>query len=151
MNTVSKQIKNRIEKMVRQEKFELVECKISNSRGILIIKCLVDYPEGGITVDKCGRLNRQIAGQLQESFSGLDFTVEVHSPGLDRPLKTQQDFLKAKGRDILLWLKEPVLGKQFIEARVEDVNPESLILVYKDNSISVCFDQIKLGKHKFRN
>jgi len=112
---------------------------------------LVDYPEGGITLDRCGKLNRIILAEIEERFPGLDYLVEVNSPGLDRNLKTEKDFKKVKGRDILLWLNEPIAGKQFLEAKVVGIKSGKLILDYKGESISVGFDKIKTGKQKFRD
>lgn len=153
MNTrmVDNQIKAQVAKIVQEEHLELVECKILGSRGKLTVRCLADCPQGGITLDECSRLNRLIFAKIQELFPGLDCGVEVNSPGLDRPLKEERDFLKAKGKTVLLWLKEPVSGKQFIEAKLEDVKSAKLFLSSKKGKISLSISNIQLGKQKFRD
>ncbi len=150
MNTVIGQIEAKIKGVVKGEKVELVELKAFNSRGKITVRCLVDYPEGGITLEECSRLNKAIFKQLQELLSGADYTVEVNSPGLDRPLRQRGDFLKAKDKVVLFWFREPVLGKQFMEAKVEAVKQDEIILNHKENRIAIDLNKIKLGKQKFR-
>ncbi|MCF7916524.1 MAG: hypothetical protein K9L61_01955 [Candidatus Omnitrophica bacterium] len=150
MSIILNQIEKRIKEIINREKVELVEYKASSRRGKVTIRCLVDYPEGGITLDKCGSLNKIIFNELQEPLSDVDYTVEVHSPGLDRPLRERKDFLKVKGKEILLWLLEPVSDKTHFEAKVNEIGEKKLVLDYKGREIEIDFDKIKLGKQKFR-
>lgn len=150
MSIILKQIEEKVKKIINKEKVEIVEYKATSRRGKVTIRCLVDYPKGGITLDKCGSLNKIIFNQLQELLFDVDYTVEVHSPGLDRPLKERKDFLKVKDKEVLLWFREPVLEKIHFEAKVKEVGEEKLFLEYKDKKIEVDFSKIKLGKQKFR-
>ncbi|MCF7873850.1 MAG: hypothetical protein K9L84_03835 [Candidatus Omnitrophica bacterium] len=150
MSIILNKIENKVKQIIKKEQVELVEYRAFNLRGKLTIRCLIDYPAGGITLDKCGQINKIIFNQLQESLSDVDYTVEVNSPGLDRLLKRPQDFLKVKGKNILLWLNQPVLDKQFLEARLKDLREGKLILEYKGDQISIDFDKVKTGKQKFR-
>ncbi|MCF7870615.1 MAG: hypothetical protein K9L95_05065 [Candidatus Omnitrophica bacterium] len=150
MSIILNQIKEKIEKIINQEGVELVEYRTFNLRGKLTIRCLVDYPQGGITLDKCGRLNKMIFNQLQELLSDVNYTVEVNSPGLDRPLRQIEDFLKVEGKIILLWLKEPVLQKSFMEATLAKVESDKLFLKKEEEQIEIDFNKVKLGKQKFR-
>jgi ribosome maturation factor RimP len=150
MSIILNKIEKKVKEIIKREQVELVEYRAFNIRGKLTIRCLVDYPEGGITLDSLGRLNKTIFNQLQEDLSDIDYKVEVNSPGLDRTLKQPEDFLKVKGKDILLWLKEPVLDKQFMEARLEGLEENKLILSYKGDNIFVDFGKVKSGKQKFR-
>lgn len=150
MSIILNRIEKKVKEIIKKEQVELVEYRAFNIRGKLTIRCLVDYPEGGITLDSLGWLNKIIFNQLQEDLSDMDYKVEVNSPGLDRTLKQPGDFLKVKGKDILLWLKEPVLDKQFIEARLEGLENNKLILSYKGDNISIDFGKVKSGKQKFR-
>ena len=86
---------------------------------------------------------------LEESKTlGEDYTVEINSPGLDRPLKEPKDFIRVKGRTVSLWLKEPVDKKDFFEAKVLSSDKNVLHLNYKGKDLDIAFDKIKLGKEK---
>ncbi|MFO8052797.1 MAG: hypothetical protein R6U54_02405 [Candidatus Omnitrophota bacterium] len=150
MSIILKQIEKKVKEIIKEEQVELVEYRAFNVRGKLTIRCLVDYREGGITLERLGQINKKIFNQLQESLFDVDYTVEVNSPGLDRPLRQPNDFLKVKGKDILLWLNEPVLDKQFMEARVKGLKENKLVLSYKGDQISIDFEKVKSGKQKFR-
>ncbi|MCF7874460.1 MAG: hypothetical protein K9L87_01885 [Candidatus Omnitrophica bacterium] len=150
MSIILNQIKEKIEGIVNKEEVELVEYRTFNLRGKLTIRCLVDYPQGGITLDKCGMLNKIIFNQLQELLSDVNYTVEVNSPGLDRPLRQIEDFLKVEGKVVLLWFKEPVFEKSFIEATLKKVEADKLFIEKKGEQLEIDFNKVKLAKQKFR-
>jgi len=112
-------IKLKVQEIVKSYDVELFELKILSSRANTIIRCVVDYVLGGITLQVCAAINKNIALYLEESdILGQDFTIEIDSPGLDKPLRTDKDFLRVKGRDVSLWFNEPVEGKEYLEGRV---------------------------------
>ncbi|MBU1112377.1 MAG: hypothetical protein KKH93_00690 [Candidatus Omnitrophica bacterium] len=144
------QIKQIIELSVKECGAQLVDLKIS-SAGSKFIRGLVDYPQGGITLGVCSRINKRIVNDLTTSgFNVEDYTVEINSPGLDRLLKGYQDFLRVKGRKVLLWLNEPLEGRTHLEAELTDLNPEKLVLLFKDETLEIPFSNIKTGKEKIQ-
>jgi len=91
-------IKDKIQGIVNERGMDLVDFRIFWQAGQWVVRSLIDYPEGGITIDECSSINRLIFSFInREKFLGNDFNVEVNSPGLDRPLKEPKDFLRAKG------------------------------------------------------
>jgi ribosome maturation factor RimP len=121
-----------VEEIIKREGAELVEFKVFLSGGKSTCRVITDYPEGGITISDCARINTMIFSFLKESqLLGEDFTVEVNSPGLKRSLKTYKDFLRVKGKNICLWLQEPYKGKEYLEGRVVDVKEEKLVFEYQ--------------------
>lgn len=149
MNTKSKKIETIVKDLAKKERLELIECRLFNSAGKLVLRCLVDYPQGGITLDKCGQFNRIIFERLENDFSEVD-KVEVNSPGLDRPLKRERDFRKVKGKVILVWLREPLGGKNFIEAKLKEVDKDSIFCEDNQNQLEIKINNIKIAKQKFR-
>ena len=83
--------------------FELVDLEISG-RGFMRI--LMDK-QGGITLDDCEAVSRQLMRLF--AVEGVDYErLEVSSPGLDRPLKKQADFVRFRGEKVHLKLRMPV-------------------------------------------
>ena len=110
---------------------------------------LVDYPQGGVTMEDCAFVNRKIFSFLETTnMLGDDFAVEVNSPGLDRSLKTRSDFLRVKGRYVMLWLIEPFMGKAYIEGELLDIHNDFLVLMCKGNRLDVPLKSIKTGKER---
>jgi ribosome maturation factor RimP len=76
----------------------------TGSRGVLTI--LVDKP-GGIQLEECAEINRVLGDFLdRENLMAGAYNLEVNSPGLDRPLKTQKDFLRTAGEPVKVFYRE---------------------------------------------
>lgn len=152
MNTIDNfysQWKEKLEKIINEEDVELIEVKIAFSSGDYMLRCVVDYAYGGITVDKCATLNKKIIKFLEESNAlGNDFIVEVNSPGLDRPLKTYKDFVRMKGKVVGIWPKAPLDGKTYFEGIISGVSEQSVTIDAKGKNHIIDFDKINLGKEK---
>ena len=87
--------------------YELVDLELSG-RGLMRI--LMDKP-AGITVDDC----EAVSNQLTRLFlvEGVNFDrLEVSSPGLDRPLKKEADFVRFCGQKAQLKLRMPISGRK---------------------------------------
>jgi ribosome maturation factor RimP len=91
-------IERKIEPAVTGLGFELVDVQASN--GGRMLRVFIDKPAGsssGITLDDCAAVSRQLTRVLP--VEGVDFErLEVSSPGLDRPLRKQQDFARFAGQ-----------------------------------------------------
>ncbi len=92
------QIKRTVEPILQTHSFEIIEVMFCPRGKEWQLQILVDKPEGGITMGECVRLNREIGYSLDTcDFMDHPYLLEVASPGLDRPLKTEQDFRRVKG------------------------------------------------------
>ena len=90
---------------------ELVEILFRRAGSRSIVTFIVDK-EGGISLEDCAQINRKLgiffdtlAEDAQGPSAGIfagPYFLEVNSPGLDRPLKAENDFLKVVGRAIKL-------------------------------------------------
>ena len=88
--------------LLNRRDVELVELAVSGSHRRQIVRIFVDRPDG-ITVDECAALSRDIADML-DTRNPIDGTylLEVSSPGLTRPLKTDRDFERVVGKALRL-------------------------------------------------
>src|SRR4029450_11283088 len=83
---------------------EVVRAEIKGGGGRSVVRIFLDQP-GGISLNDCERFSRQLSVLLDvEDWIPFSYTLEVSSPGLDRPLVKEADFRrfkgkKAKGRD----------------------------------------------------
>jgi len=157
MNTENKnkQIQLKVKDIIEEEGFELIDFKNFFSSGKYVVRCLVDHVLGGITIDDCARINKKVFSYLEESnILGGNHTVEINSPGLDRPLRTKKDFLKVKGKTISLWLIKPVCDKEYdkeyLEGEVLSIEENKIILMHNGESLDIDFSEIKLGKEKIK-
>lgn len=118
--------KNRIEGVVEDlvipiienENFELVDIEFKKEGPHKYLRVYIDKPEG-ISLDDCQRVSQQLSEKLDQ-VDPIDenYFLEVSSPGLDRPLKKQEDYEKFTGRDVEVKLYEPMDNKKLIEGEL---------------------------------
>ena len=84
---------------------ELVELTCRMQGRNVLIRLLVDRV-GGVTIQDCATMNRQI-GEALDAASVIEdsYTLEVSSPGLDRPLSSRRDYERALGEELMLRLR----------------------------------------------
>jgi ribosome maturation factor RimP len=87
---------------------ELVEVQFRRESG-WVLRLFIDREQGGVHVDDCAAVSRQVGAALEvEDIINHAYTLEVSSPGAERPLKRVEDFVRFAGRRIRIKLKEPV-------------------------------------------
>ena len=124
-----KEIEDKVKTIVQNNNLDLVDFKIFPKGRSWVIRSIVDHESGGVTVDECSILNKVIFSVIDGSnMLGDDFVVEVNSPGLDRPLKNFKDFMRVKGKIIMVWLKESLREKTYFEGKLLNVRDGSIIL-----------------------
>jgi ribosome maturation factor RimP len=69
--------------------------------------------QGGITLGQCAEVSRELGAQLEtDDLFAQAFTLEVSSPGLDRPMRTSRDWARRVGEWVRVHLSEPIEGKR---------------------------------------
>ena len=105
------------------------------SRG----KCLCLYldKEGGLTLDDCERFHKRIQPLLEDV--DYDF-LEVSSPGIDRPIKTQRDFEKNRGGLVEVKFYAPLEGSKIHRGFLRDMD-ENRFLIEKEAGGEMTFSR----------
>ena len=105
-------IKAIIDPVLVRANIELVDLGFLQTSGQIIIKLLVDKISGGINLDECARLSREVRWALdQENIIVSGYALEVSSPGLDRVLKSKKDFMRCLHKQVVFFLNDLVNGK----------------------------------------
>ncbi len=92
--------------------YELWELEYSPGRGNGLLRLYIDA-EAGITVDDCERVSRAVSELLdvEDPIPG-QYTLEVSSPGLERPLRTAQQFARFVGETVYVEVAQAVEGRR---------------------------------------
>ncbi|MCE5262043.1 MAG: ribosome maturation factor RimP [Deltaproteobacteria bacterium] len=120
MQPYEEQIWQLAEPLISSEGMELVmvECLKMPSRWL--VRIYMDR-EGGVTVDDCARISNQLGDLLDvHDVPPGPYTLEVSSPGLDRPLYRDQDFTKYRGSRVRLRLGKKIDGRRNFSALLVD-------------------------------
>jgi ribosome maturation factor RimP len=141
---IYKQIEQLVSPLLEANSFELVELKVDYHNRTFMIEILADRPQGGITIEECAFLNKMIVAGIEEGQLIRDpYELAVASPGLDRPLTTEKDFLRVKDQKVRILLAEPVQEKWEYVGRVVDVFPAAVTVTVKTDQIKIPLDKIK--------
>lgn len=135
---LKKQIDTLILNITNDLSCELVEWSTRKRNGTVVIDIIADKPHGGITIDECTAINKSVVAQIEEQhWFGDDYVVEVASPGLDRTLKTANDFIRATGRRVRVHLKEPVDGKVEHHGLITGVGDDCVMIDRNGQTITI--------------
>jgi ribosome maturation factor RimP len=114
-----------IEKTVTQLDYELVDLEVSN-RGKLL-RLFIDKPEG-ITIDDCVLVSNQL-GNVLAVENVIDYDrLEVSSPGLDRALKRDADFIKFADSRANVKVRMPIEGRKNFLGTLKGVDDGDLLI-----------------------
>ena len=113
---MEREIVNRVraiaEPMLLDERMELVDIEYRRESKGWVLRLILDK-EGGVTLDDCTRVSQEVGRNLDvEDFLQTPYTLEVSSPGLTRPLKTEKDFMKYCNRLIKVKTVDPVENRR---------------------------------------
>jgi ribosome maturation factor RimP len=109
----------------------------------------VERPEDSVGIDECQRVCQDLSALLdvEDEFGqhelGEAYTLEVSSPGLDRPLRGQADFRRFGGRLAKVVSTEPIDGQSAFAGRISGIEDGSVVLLEGRRTHRVPFDKIK--------
>ena len=118
------------------------------SRGL--VRLYIDQP-GGVTVDDCVRASRHldVVLDVEEVVQG-PYTLEVSSPGLDRPLAKIADFVRFAGQLAQLTAREPIDGRRNWTGKLSGVEDGHLLLSVDGRDARIPLDNIKNAHLKYQ-
>ena len=94
----------------------LVEIKGGSNRSI--VRAYIDKP-GGVTIEDCERFSKRLSVLLDvEDWIPFSFTLEISSPGLNRPLVKEADFQRFAGKSARLRTRNPIGGQRNFRGKI---------------------------------
>ena len=118
MNKVESQTENLMAEILQGTDYELVDVEFVKERD-WYLRVFVDKA-GGIDLDDCQKLSEQLGAKLDEtSIINGAYILEVSSPGIDRVLKKDKDFIREAGKVVDVTLYAPLNGKKLFVGELE--------------------------------
>jgi len=107
-----------------------------------LLRIYIDTDEG-INVDDCARVSHQISGVLdiEDPVKG-EYSLEVSSPGLERPLFTLAHFERFTGQQARLVLSVPQRGRRKMTGRLDGVHDGRVVLSVDGEELSLTLQEI---------
>ena len=118
MSKVETQVENLMAEILAGTEYELVDVEYVKERD-WYLRVFVDKA-GGIDLDDCQAISEKLSAQLDASdiISGA-YILEVSSPGIDRILKKDKDFVREAGKVVDVTLYAPLDGKKLFVGELE--------------------------------
>ena len=133
--------------IVEANGMELVEVEFKKLYGTPTLTVYIDKP-GGVSLDDCELIHRAIDGPMDEldPTEGAPYNLNVSSPGLDRPLKTLNDYKRKLGEKVEVSLYALVEGKKKYIAVLDEATEEEITLKEGEKTIKIQLKQIAAAK-----
>lgn len=108
--------------------FELVRVRLLGGQR-KTLQIMAEKPEGGIEVDECARISTAVSAVLDvEDPLGEAYTLEVSSPGIDRPLTRLKDFATWAGYEAKVETQEAIDGRKRFRGILAGVEDDEVLL-----------------------
>lgn len=140
------EIKKFLEKIATPMGVEIVDVEWNDKEAALTVFI---ETETGVDLDTCEKFHNAIS----DPIDGLDptfdkpYTLNVSSPGLDRPFKTARDFERNLNKEVELKLYAPLKGKKYLEGVLEDFDDNSVTLRTEKEELKISRNKIaKINK-----
>ncbi|OOF38603.1 ribosome maturation factor RimP [Rodentibacter rarus] len=143
MATLEENLKTMLEGAVEDLGCELWGIECQRAGRFMTVRLFIDK-EGGVTVDDCADVSRQVSAILDVEDPIADkYNLEVSSPGLDRPLFTLNQYERYVGQDIAIHLRIPVMDRRKWQGKLERIENDMLVLVVEGQEQVFVFGNIQ--------
>ncbi|HET8564797.1 MAG TPA: ribosome maturation factor RimP [Candidatus Binatia bacterium] len=149
-NTIAARVWELAAPLAQTEGMEIVDIEFrpEGSRGGRILRLYLDK-EGGANVDDLSRVSRQLSEILdaQGAIEGA-YTLEVSSPGINRPLKRPEHFARFIGRRIRVRTREMIIGRRSFLGTLEAVIDDKIALIQDGVRVQIPFSMIEKSNYE---
>ncbi|TMV10709.1 ribosome maturation factor RimP [Arenibacterium halophilum] len=126
--------------------FELVRVRLMSGKSTTL-QIMADRPNGGIEVDDCAEISNAVGAVLDVEDPILDeYTLEVSSPGIDRPLTRLKDFEAFEGYEAKLETTELIDGRRRFKGMLAGIEGDEVLINVEEGTIGLQFDWLSDAK-----
>jgi ribosome maturation factor RimP len=129
------QIRSMAGRVAESYGLEIFDVQFRREAAGMVLRIQIDRPgpaataEESVSVDDCARVSRDLSAMLDvEDVVPSAYTLEVSSPGLDRPLRQADDYRRFAGRRAKLVMREAVDGQTFLRGTLGGVDDGNVVI-----------------------
>tara|TARA_Y100000991_G_C21660482_1_gene216502 strand:+ start:28 stop:495 length:468 start_codon:yes stop_codon:yes gene_type:complete len=126
--------------------YEIIRVKVYEKKE-KIVQVMIDHPIKKIDINDCAKYSRIVSNLLDEkNLISDDFSLELSSPGIDRPLTRTKDFYNYKGNKIKITTVNLENEKKVYKGILADIMEKDILLDQNKHMITIEFDKISDAK-----
>lgn len=126
--------------------FEVVRVRLMTGKESTL-QIMVQRPDGTIEVDECAQISTAISAVLDVEDPIVDvYTLEVSSPGIDRPLTRLKDFDQWKGFEAKIETEELIDGRRRFKGELAGIDGDEVLIDIEEGTIGLKFDWLSDAK-----
>ncbi|WP_164668961.1 ribosome maturation factor RimP [Virgibacillus doumboii] len=130
-SNVVKTAEELVQPILQEKNLELVDIEYVKEGKNWFLRVYIDK-EGGVDIAECGTVSEQLSEKLDESDPIKDaYFLEVSSPGVERPLKSKEDFEENINNNVYVKLYEPINGEKEYEGNLMEFTNNTATIEYK--------------------
>ena len=136
-HVVANKVTDLLEPILDEMGFELVDVEYLSNYGKWVLRLYIDK-ETGVTIDDCVEVSREIGDLIDiKGVVAHEYTLEVSSPGIDRPLRKEKDFIGAVGKKVKLRMITPVNGRRNFTGYLKGFENGTLYIEMDSDTVSL--------------
>ncbi|MBF8436667.1 ribosome maturation factor RimP [Halanaerobiaceae bacterium Z-7014] len=135
-------ITTRTEELVKEiiinDDLEIVSVEYLKEGSNWILRVYIEDREGNLSIEDCTRISRALSDKLdEEDFIDDSYILEVSSPGVERPLRDEEDYNRFKGRKVYIKTYAPLNGKKEFTGTLEGLVDDTVNIILNDTDSKV--------------
>ena len=143
MNKIEEAVWTMAEPLAEQNGLELIEVEFVKEGSEWYLRLYLDKENGTVELDDCEKISRLVSDQLDKKDPiEQAYRLEVSSPGIERPLKRDKDFLRFKGEKVRAKVIMPINGQKEFVGELGEVDAQTIQIICDGESVSVPRDKV---------
>ncbi len=141
MNDIEEKLMNRLNNLLDND-IETINVRIFGARNQKFIEIMIES-DHGVTINTCAGVTKIAQNIIKlDSLIDSDYSIEVSSPGINRPLFNIKDFIKYQGEKAFIELKRSINNQKRFTGEYKVIN-KKITFPNQDNTIEISIDDIK--------
>ena len=141
MNEVEENIMNKLNELLPND-LTAINVNIFGNRDSKSIQIMIES-DSGVSINHCSKVTKLAQNIITlEKYIDENYSIEVSSPGINRPLYNMNDFIKYQGERVFVELKKNINNQKRFKGYYEVIG-NTICINYKKEKVSITFDAIK--------
>ena len=141
MNEVEENIMNKLNELLPND-LKAINVNIFGNSDSRSIQIMIES-DSGVSINHCSKVTKLAQNIITlEKYIDENYSIEVSSPGINRPLYNMNDFIKYEGEKVFIELKKNINNQKRFKGYYEVIG-NTICINYKKEKVSITFDAIK--------